>query len=138
MEIADARRFQMQSFMTIKNWTTVAVFGFNGRAVFGFNGRDVFGFNGRAVSLDSQGCKPLVGVPNMTRESRSDGIGSPGPLLDKPLANTRKQRHPQCHGSAVPDSSGHNYQGFAPLAIKYHRSAIQLEIRVQRRSRVIG
>ena len=75
MEIADARRFQMQSFMTIKNWTTVAVFGFNGRAVFGFNGGAVFGFNGRAVSLDSQGCKPLVGIPTMIRESRSDGIG---------------------------------------------------------------
>ena len=78
MEIADARRFQMQSFMTIKNWTTVAVFGFNGRAVFGFNGGAVFGFNGRAVSLDSQGCKPLVGNPIMIGESQSDGIGSSG------------------------------------------------------------
>ena len=65
----------MQSFMTIKNWTTVAVFGSNGRAVFGFNGSAVFGFNGGAVSFDSQGCKPLVGISTMIRESRSDGIG---------------------------------------------------------------
>jgi hypothetical protein len=45
--------------------------------------------NGGAVTLDSQGCKPLVGI------------------------------------SAVPDSLGHNFQGFAPPAIEYHRSAIQ-------------
>ena len=41
-----------------------------------FNGGAVRDFNGRAVSLDSQGCKPLVGIPTMIRESRSDGIDS--------------------------------------------------------------
>ena len=33
-------------------------------------------FNGGAVSLDSQGCKPLFGVTPTAQESRSDGIGS--------------------------------------------------------------
>ena len=47
----------------------------NGGAVLVINGRNVLVINGRAVSLDSQGCKPLVGVPNTNRESRSDGIG---------------------------------------------------------------
>ena len=41
-----------------------------------FNGEAVFAFNGGAVSLDSQGCKPLVGIPTTNRKSRSDGIGS--------------------------------------------------------------
>ena len=38
--------------------------------------------NGRAVSLDSQGCKPLVGIPTMIRESRSDAIDSYGASRD--------------------------------------------------------
>ena len=59
-----------------------AVLVINGRNVLVINGRNVLVINGRAVSLDSQGCKPLVGVPNTNRESRSDGIGSDAACSD--------------------------------------------------------
>ena len=59
-----------------RDFNGVGALVFNGEAVFGFNCEAVFAFNGGAVSLDSQGCKPLVGIPTTNRKSRSDGIGS--------------------------------------------------------------
>ena len=49
---------------------------FNGDGALVFDGNGTLVFNGGAVSLDSQGCKPLVGVTPTAQESRSDGIGS--------------------------------------------------------------
>ena len=49
---------------------------FNGDGALVFDGNGTLVFNGGAVSLDSQGCKPLVGIPTTNRKSRSDGIGS--------------------------------------------------------------
>jgi N-6 DNA Methylase len=50
------------------------------------DGRAVFDLNGGAVVLDSQGCKPLVGIDPASapasHESRSDDIGSSGPSRD--------------------------------------------------------
>ena len=58
-----------------------------------FNGGAVRDFNGRAVSLDSQGCKPLVGIPTMIRESRSDGIDSSGASRDAVGHHTNTTNH---------------------------------------------
>jgi hypothetical protein len=57
--------------------------------------------NGGAVTLDSQGCKPLVGIPNMYRESRSDGIGSSGTSRGT-HANHANSGNPTVNATAPP------------------------------------
>ena len=66
-----------------------------------FNGGAGFAINGGAVSLDSQGCKPLVGVPNTNRESRSDGIGSDAACSDIVARDSNLSDHND-NGTAPP------------------------------------
>jgi len=82
------------------------------------------------VTLGGQGCKPLVNAPNMNPKSRNDGINSlPAPMMAmEHRTNPISMHGQQCHGSAVLDILGNRHQGFAPLATKYHRSAIPNQV----------
>jgi len=91
-------------------------------AIVGFRDRADVGINGGAVALDSQGCKPLEGILATIRESRGDGIGRSWAFeIAMSIQSLQMPRLRRSRPLVI------RYQGFAPLAIEYHRSAIQTQ-----------